>query len=272
MNDEIKYKFIQEVKAEQQSDGKMRFSGYLAYFDNVDSYGDVIIRGAFENTLREAKRNKRTIPVLEQHGGWFVNVDNTPVGYYEDLKEDDRGLYAEGVLFNTSRGKDLYIVLKESPSGAMGQSIGYIPVKTRKPEDIETRRTGVLAYLEEIKLMEGSIVTFPANSKARVEDVKSASLFWRQMEDHFRKNGFSREDAKTAISLVKSYTPDSLFARFLAQFGNNLGLNEKSANPEKEPEKPDIIQGADMLLNVLKGAKTQSDIDSFKNMLKGFTI
>lgn len=270
MNEKMAYKFVSEVKADQKSDGKMRFSGYLAYFDNVDSYGDIIVRGAFANTLKEAKRKKRTIPVLEQHGGFFVNVDNTPVGYYEELKEDDRGLYAEGILFNTSRAKDLYIVLKESPAGAMGQSIGYIPVKVRRPEEEETRRLGVYAYLEEVKLMEGSIVTFPANEKARVEDVKAASMFWRGMEDHFRKSGFSREDAKKAIALVKSCTPDALFAKFLAQYGNVLA-DEKSALQGSED---DVNQddAAKKFIEVIKDIKRESDINSFKNAFKDFSL
>lgn len=271
MNEKMAYKFVSEVKAaDQKSDGKMRFSGYLAYFDNVDSYGDVIVRGAFANTLKEAKRKNRTIPVLEQHGGWFVNVDNTPVGYYEDLKEDDRGLYAEGILYNTTRGKDLYVVLKESPAGAMGQSIGYIPVKVRRPEDEETRRYGIYAYLEEIKLMEGSIVTFPANEKARVEDVKAASMFWRFLEENFRKSGFSREDSKKAIALIKSCTPDSMFAKFLAQFGE-LSIDEKDA-PALEEQGQKNVEGAKKLIDVIKEIKRQSDIKSFKSALKGFSL
>lgn len=269
MSDRLEYKYLSDIKAAQETDGKMRFSGYLAYFGNVDSYGDVIEKGAFLNTLKEARRTGRTIPVLEQHGGWFVNTDMTPIGYYEELKEDDRGLYAEGVLFSTSRGKDTYTALREAPKGAMGQSIGWRPVKTREATEQERRKTGAYRFLEEVELWEGSIVTFPANDKARVEDVKSASLFWRTMEERFRDKGFSREDAKTAVSLVKSSTPDGLFARFLACYGKAVPDNETESGKEAQPFD---ISGAKALLDVLEDAKTKSEIANFRDILSGFSM
>lgn len=265
MSERIEYKTLHEVKAAPDSDGKMRFSGYLACFDNVDSCGDVIVKGAFTKTLRDHK--SLPVPVLEQHGGWsMTSGDLTPIGYYESLKEDDTGLYAEGVLFTTPRGKDMHTLLREAPKGAMGQSIGYRTVKQRIPDAAETRKTGVMRYLEEIKLYEGSIVTFPANKKARVEDVKAASLFWRQLEDAFRKDGFSREQAKKAISLVKASTPDNMFGRFLERFGVAPETEEKEEIPDQ------IMSGAEQLLNVFKEAKAAQDIQSLKSMFSGFKL
>lgn len=273
MNEKIQYKFVSEVTATKaESDGKLRFSGYLAYFGNVDSYGDVIEKGAFVKTLREAKRAGRTIPVLEQHGGGvFGGSDMTPIGFYDELKEDDRGLWAEGVLFSNSRGKDMYVALKEAPKGAMGQSIGYSIVKSRIPEASETRKTGVYQYLEEVKLWEGSIVTFPANEKARVDDVKAASMFWRQMESHFKKNGFSGEDAKKAISLIKSCTPDAAFAKFIAQYGN-IEAEEKADETDAKNDRAANIEAATKLLSILTDAKKAADMNAFKSMLKEFTL
>lgn len=267
MSEKFEYKMIHEVKAESDTDGKMRFSGYLACFGNVDSYGDVIVEGAFSKTLREHKKENRIVPVLEQHGGWGAGaMDFTPIGYYESLKEDDRGLWVEGVLFSTYRGKNMHTLLKEAPKGAMGQSIGYRVMKERTPDERETRRTGVMRYLEELKLYEGSIVTFPANDKARVEDVKAASLFWRQLEDAFRKDGFSRDQAKKAVSLVKSSTPDKAFSQFLAQHGNIPDAKDDSHIPEQ------IMEGAEQLLNVFRQAKTEHDMRSFKSIFSEFTL
>lgn len=272
MSEKLEYKFIQEVKAaKDENDGKMRFEGYLAYFDNVDSYGDVIEKGAFKATLRQTQKEGKTIPVLEQHG-WLGANGYTPIGYYENLKEDSSGLYAEGVLFGNTAGKDMYTLLKEAPAGAMGQSIGYRTLKQRIPSEEEARKTGVYRYLEELKLLEGSIVTFPANDKTRVEHVKAASMFWRQLEEHFRKGGFSKEQAKKAVSLVKSSTPDESFAQYLSQCGF-IDNDEKACGGGCDDRPADMDKaGADKLLEALRSVKLASDMDRLRSALKGFSL
>lgn len=196
-----------EIKAIKSSEGGKKFEGYLAYFDNIDSYGDVILRGAFKKSLSDIEKEGKFIPVLEQHGGWgMVSTDYTPVGHYEQLFEDEKGLYAKGVLYDTVRGSDLYTLLKQAPKGSMGQSIGFRVIGKKEPTEEEYRQTGVKRYLTEIKLMEGSIVTFPANEKARVEDVKMAEAKKRRdLEDHFKKNGFSASEAKKAVAVLSKY-------------------------------------------------------------------
>jgi HK97 family phage prohead protease len=158
-----------EVKFEGGGEA-MSFSGYGARFGNIDSYGDMIAPGAFTKTLKEAKASGNWPAMLLQHGSFLGGDDNMPVGVWTDMREDDNGLYVEGRLADTSRGRDAYTLLKMQPRPAItGMSIGFIPVEwamRSKPE--EPRRT-----LKAVKLMEVSLVTFPANDKARVEAVKS---------------------------------------------------------------------------------------------------
>ena len=52
----------------------MTFKGYGAIFGNVDSYGDVIVQGAFKRTLRDAKRDNNLPAMLLQHGGWGMDL------------------------------------------------------------------------------------------------------------------------------------------------------------------------------------------------------
>ena len=195
-----------EIKASgDKNDGKMRFEGYLACFDNVDSYGDVIEKGAFLITLSQAKSEGKVLPVLKQHGSWgSIAGDDTPIGYFEDAYEDEKGLYVKGVLFSTDEGKNMYTLLKEAPLGTMGMSIGYRVIKGRCARE-EERQKGAYKILTELDLHEGSIVTFPANTKARVEDVKADALHWRSLEKHLNKNGFSAAESKRAVSLIKSF-------------------------------------------------------------------
>lgn len=158
------------------------FTGYGSVSGNVDSYGDVVAKGAFKGTLREWKAQKRLPPMLVQHGGWMMgDMDALPIGVWTAMEEDEVGLKVEGRIINldTERGKTIYGAMKE---GALdGLSIGYRAKKfTLGTKPDEPRRT-----LEQIDLLEVSLVTFPANGKARVGAVKGADEFTiRDLERH----------------------------------------------------------------------------------------
>ena len=79
--------------------GARTLTGYGAVFGNVDSYGDVITRGAFRRTLSEAKTAGRLPPMLMQHG--FSASGLTPIGVWAKMVEDDRGLAVQGRLSET---------------------------------------------------------------------------------------------------------------------------------------------------------------------------
>ncbi|MBB3264049.1 hypothetical protein FHW79_001664 [Azospirillum sp. OGB3] len=177
----------------------MTFSGYGAVFDNVDSYGDLIVKGAFTDTLARAKSTGQWPAMLMQHGGWGMGADDmTPVGIWTSLEEDSIGLKVEGKLADTIRGREAYGLLKMDPRPAIdGLSIGYI-AKTwearSKPEDPRRKLT-------KVDLLEVSLVTFPANPKARVGSVKSAGgLSIKDAEEALREAGFSRTEAKAILA------------------------------------------------------------------------
>lgn len=177
--------------------GEMVFSGYGAVFGNLDSYGDVIQKGAFRDTLREAKKSGDWPAMLMQHGGWGMGADDlTPVGIWTGMEEDDTGLKVEGKLADTPRGIEAYKLMKMSPRPAItGMSIGYFAKEFalgNKPD--EPRRT-----LKKVDLLEVSLVTFPANGKARVQSVKS-DLTIRIAEQALRDVGFSQREAKAILA------------------------------------------------------------------------
>lgn len=177
------------------------FSGYGAVFGNVDSYGDVIERGAFKETLRNWEVKGKLPPMLLQHGGGFLAGadDMLPVGKWNSMEENAKGLKVEGELFamGTERGQYIYEGLK---AGTLdGLSIGFEVkefIAGTKPG--EPRRK-----LTNIDLWELSIVTFPANDKARVGSVKAADRIKtiREFEDFLRDvGGFSHAAAKAIAS------------------------------------------------------------------------
>lgn len=189
-----------EVKFAGDSEA-MSFSGYGARFGNLDSYGDVIAPGAFTKTLKEAKASGNWPAMLLQHGSFLGGDDNMPVGVWTDMREDEKGLYVEGQLAPTARGKDAYTLLKMSPRPAInGMSIGYRAIEWSmrgKPE--EPRRT-----LKAVELFEVSLVTFPANGKARIEAVKTADDIKtiREFEDALTNGMLPALSAKEAKALL----------------------------------------------------------------------
>jgi HK97 family phage prohead protease len=202
----MEFALPRELKFSNEGSGS--FSGYGAVFGNVDSYGDVIQKGAFSRTIHEAKTSGLWPAMLEQHGGWGVTAsDMTPIGAWTDMEEDDVGLKLSGDFAPTPRGQEMRALMQMKPRPAInGLSIGYIPIKWKmraSPE--EPRRT-----LEEVKLMEISPVTFPANGKARVASVKALDELntLADVEDFLREVGrLSIADAKGLVARIKRASP-----------------------------------------------------------------
>lgn len=137
-----------------------KFSGYAAFKGNVDSYGDIILDGAFKRTIR----NRKSFPILYGHDPM------KPVGISTVMKEDKSGLYTEGQIdLSTPLGQMVYSGLKMGYLSSM--SIGYQVVK----DDVDKKG---YRLLKEIKLLEYSILPtgFGANELATINSVKHRSL------------------------------------------------------------------------------------------------
>ena len=189
---------LSEIKA--GDDKEMKFSGYGSVFGNIDSYGDVIEAGAFAKTIADFKAKGVWPAMLSQHGGWGMSSqDMTPVGVWTEMREDEHGLYVEGKLADTERGRELYTLMKMTPRPAInGMSIGYYVTDSKE----EMRDGEPVRKITGIELVELSLVTFPANKEARVEHVKTAEeLTIRDAETALRDAGFSRNRAKEILSV-----------------------------------------------------------------------
>jgi HK97 family phage prohead protease len=148
--------------------------GYASLFGAIDQARDMVLRGAFAQTLKQ--RPVRRVPMLFQHD------PAEPVGVWLDLREDERGLYARGRLIpEVARGRELISLIR---NGAIdGLSIGFRTVKGRI--DPKTRVRSLLA----VDLWEISIVTFPLLNGARVSVVKEmpkASFARRRADEAWR--------------------------------------------------------------------------------------
>jgi HK97 family phage prohead protease len=131
-----------------------RFTGYASVFGGVDSYGDTIIKGAFESTLRKNGKPK----MFFNH-----NWETLPIGKWISVKEDDHGLLVEGELTpGLSVAGDVRAAMKHGTLD--GLSIGgYL----NKGDYEETEGGRVIRKWS--RLMEVSPVVFPADGAARID-------------------------------------------------------------------------------------------------------
>ncbi|MCK6453999.1 MAG: HK97 family phage prohead protease [Alphaproteobacteria bacterium] len=140
-----------------------RFAGYASVFGGVDSYGDTVVRGAYDSTLRNNGKPKM-----------FFNHDSyaLPIGKWLAAKEDDHGLFVEGELTAGNPQSDaVRAALKHGTVD--GLSIGYY---LKKGDFDETEEGRVIRKVS--RLVEVSVVTFPADEAARVDlaSVKSEDI------------------------------------------------------------------------------------------------
>ena len=168
------------------------FSGYASVFDNVDSYGDIVRKGAFVESIGEWEAKGKMPPILWNHD------PSDPIGIYTKMQEDDKGLYVEGRLLidDVPRAKQTHALMK---AGVIdGLSIGYRVKEYLYNVDEE------VTDLIKLSLREVSIVTFPANPETRIEAVKSRLDAGElptlpEFEKFLREAGFSKSQA-TAIA------------------------------------------------------------------------
>ena len=177
-----------EIKA-VNADGTVE--GYGSVFGVRDNYDDVISKGAFVQSLKDHKAAGTMPAMLWQHDA------DKPIGIWTEMSEDEKGLRIKGQLaMETVKGKEAHALLK---MGALnGLSIGFMSKEWAYDRDTEVRT------LTAIDLWEVSLVTFPANEKARVTNVKSADEMAtpKDAEKALRDAGFSKSDATAFVSRV----------------------------------------------------------------------
>ena len=148
--------FVSEnLELNAADDGKMTVSGYASIFGNLNSYGYTFDKGAFSGSLKD-----KEIRFLFNHNHDWV------IGKILDAHEDENGLFFKAeFLSGVQQSVEVYQMLKQ---GAInGVSIGFITLN-------ENSVNGII-HKTEVDLWEISIVTFPANDKATVQQVNAAN-------------------------------------------------------------------------------------------------
>lgn len=168
------------------------FKGMGSVFGELDSHFDIVVAGAFKDSLADYEAKGRRVPMLWQHD------PSEPIGIYTSIKETDTGLEVEGQInLDVQRGREAHSLMKQ---GALtGLSIGYRTVE-KDYNDAGVR------LLKKVKLYEVSPVTFPSGDSARISSIKSidglATL--SDCEELLRDAGFSKSEALALIAKVKA--------------------------------------------------------------------
>ncbi|WP_439542638.1 HK97 family phage prohead protease [Hyphomicrobium sp.] len=166
------------------------FEGYASLFNREDLGRDVVLPGAFRESL--AQRGARGVKLLYQHDA------NQPIGVWTTLQEDSRGLYAQGRLMrDVTKAREVMALMR---AGALdGLSIGFKAVRARRDRVTGVRR------LEKIDLWEISIVTFPLLPEARITSAKqtpfsAAPPTEREFERWLTRDaGLTRSEARAVL-------------------------------------------------------------------------
>lgn len=168
--------------------------GYASRFDNIDSHGDIVVRGAFKRTI---DHNSRRVKSLMHHDP--VQIVGRPM----KMVEDERGLYTETKVSDTALGRDLLTLIADEVIDEM--SIGYIPVS----EEYDQEKGANI--VSEVKLVEYSFVTLASNPEARIEGLKGTAAVseitssMKRLEKALRDGSFVTDEVPEAIEFIVKY-------------------------------------------------------------------
>lgn len=163
------------LKLKQAPDDSGVIEGYASVFDVPDHGMDIVQRGAFQKSLASGRK----VRMLWQH------MQDTPIGVWDEIREDEKGLYVKGRISpDVQKGAEAIALFKMG--GMDSLSIGY--------KTVTADREGPLRRLIEVNLFEISAVTIPMLDQAQAS-VKSIRTI-RDFEKALRDAGFSQREAK----------------------------------------------------------------------------
>ena len=165
------------------------FQGFASTYNNKDLQGDIVAPGAF----KAARADK--VRMLWQHDAREV------IGTWDEMREDERGLFVKGrLIFEVQKGREAYSLLKRKAIDAL--SVGF---RIANSKDVDLDEDTGVRTIKRAELWEVSLVTFPANPKARISRVKDALANdedpdIRDLEAALRDVGLTQSQAKRLLA------------------------------------------------------------------------
>lgn len=226
-----------------KADEAGKITGFFSTYEQTpDSYGDIIMPGAFTKTIEKRKETGHPFPICFNHD--FSAV----IGACE-VSDEEKGPFMDGTFLDTQLAQD---VRKMVLSGAIYQfSFAYDVIGRREPTS-EEKANGVTNVLTEVEVFEVSVVTVPANQNAQVTDIKSAI---ETAVKAGRRNSKSDEDTiRECITMLQSL----------------IEAEDRDDNPEEEEiieeSAPEVNEASKELTDDANEKRTSDLLEKIKNM------
>lgn len=156
-NKNVELDFSFEVKQVNEDSEFFFFEGLGSTFNNKDRDDDVMLKGAFEESLKSMNP-----ALLWQH-------DMTmPIGVFTEVKETSEGLYVKGKLPKEDTFVSGRVVPQMKVGSVTKMSVGFT-IKSKNDIFFENG----IRFIKKVTLWEVSLVTIPANNSADVTAMKS---------------------------------------------------------------------------------------------------
>lgn len=202
--------------------------GYASTWTKTpDSYGDIVIKGAFTETLKKRKATGHPFPLCFNHD--FDQI----IGAVFEAEEDDYGLKIRASFLNTPAAQEKRELVKE---GIVWQfSFAYSVLGSEAPTE-EEKKQGIFQKLTKLDLYEVSLVPVPANQTAVVTEIKNDE----NIEEKAGKRNSAKDEAliRDAISALQA---------LLDTADEDQGEDEPKANGAPEEQKASNPMKEDLL-------------------------
>lgn len=195
----------------------------------------------FMDWAKAMEATGKPLPMYFQH-----NDESMPVGEWTSFEFDDVGMSGKGRLFtNTSAGRDLYTIMKESPNMVGGVSVGaYADEYCMVDAEGNMLAAGQAAdegFFQITKggLREVSIVMNPNNLEANIKKLESCinadgSVEPRNLERALRDAGVSKQNAAVAVSVFKDVIESRRDAGNQKQLENDTGRSDSETGAAED--------------------------------------
>lgn len=213
---------------ELKSDENGIVEGYASTWTKTpDSYGDIVIKGAFKETLKKRKATGHPFPLCFNHD--FDQI----IGAVFEAEEDDYGLKIRASFLNTPAAQEKRELVKE---GIVWQfSFAYSVLGSEAPTE-EEKKQGIWQKLTKLDLYEVSLVPVPANQTAIVTEIKKDDN--AEVKAGRRNSAKDEELIRDAISALQA---------LLDTADEDQGEDEPKANGAPEEQKASNPMKEDLL-------------------------
>ena len=238
-----------EVKDIDEKEGIV--SGDFASVDTIDSDMDVIRKGAFKKSIQERgplSAGNRKIAHLRNHD-W-----DRQIGLILELEEDSKGLRFVSKMGRSTEGKDALLDYQDGILREHSIGFNYIGDKVKFEEDSEYHADGHFDIFE-VKLWEGSGVTFGSNSLTPVIEAAKSSGDYNELLDkiHALEESFIKA-LKTGKGTDGRLENIEMRFKQIQQLRDSLITQKPFDKNTLKDEKPNDEEKKNLFLNLIQNS------------------